>query len=85
MSKLTKRVHFKGAFPLMRFLSGAAAVQLGTFITTMHFQRSVSIDAVSRTARAARLAEQHAERFFPSNRTVRGATVAKGFSIYVFL
>ena len=34
-----------GAFPLMRFSSRAAAVRLGTFVATMHFQRSVSIDA----------------------------------------
>ena len=34
-----------GAFPLMRFSSRAAAVRLGTFVATMHIQRSVSIDA----------------------------------------
>ena len=39
----------KAAFPLMRFSSRAAAVRLGSFFATMHFQWSVSIDAVSRT------------------------------------
>ena len=34
-----------GAFPLMRFSSRAAAVRLGTFVATMHIQRSVPIDA----------------------------------------
>ena len=45
------------------------------------FQVSVSIDAVSRTDRAACVAELHVELFFSSNHDVQGATVAKVFTI----